>query len=39
LRWFFEDTSMNTGRIYGVLFTKKRSVPGGHELLWDYPWL
>ena len=39
LRWFFEDTSMNTGRIYAVLFTKKRSVPAGHELLWDYRWL
>jgi hypothetical protein len=38
LKWFYQDTRMNGGRIYAALFTK-RSVRGGHELLWDYPWL
>ena len=38
LRWFFENSNINAGRVYAVLFTK-RSVRGGEEFLWDYPWL
>jgi hypothetical protein len=38
IRWFFEDTKINAGRVYAALFTK-RSVRAGRELLWDYNWL
>ncbi len=38
LKWFFEETITNGGRVYAALFTK-RSVRGGQEFLWDYNWL
>jgi hypothetical protein len=38
LKWFFEYTSINGGRVYVALFTKN-SVRAGCELLWDYNWL
>jgi hypothetical protein len=38
IRWYFEDTKINAGRVYAALFTK-RSVRAGRELLWDYNWL
>lgn len=38
IKWFYEDTKINGGRVYAALFTK-RSVRAGCELLWDYNWL
>jgi hypothetical protein len=38
IKWFFENTGINGGRVYAALFTK-RSVRAGCELLWDYNWL